>query len=74
MLEILGIQISARAALLSLVHTAIETVVMVVWLDLALDASGISMKITGPGIVAVIVLFVGLFLEHVVALAPGKVA
>jgi hypothetical protein len=74
MLNILGVDISVRSALLALVHTAIETVVMVVWLALALDAAGVETKMSSAGIAAVTVLFVGLFIEHVVALAPGKVA
>jgi predicted CoA-binding protein len=74
MIKILGVDITVRSALLALVHTAIETVVMVVWLALALDAAGVETKMSSAGIAAVTVLFVGLFIEHVVALAPGKVA
>ena len=74
MLKILGVEISQRAIILSLVHTAIETVTMVLWLALAMEANGIAMKLSTPGIIAVVVLFVGLALEHIVALSPGKVA
>lgn len=74
MLEILGIQISVRSALLALVHTAIETVTMVIWLALALDAAGVQMRFNATAIIGVVVLFVGLAIEHIVALAPGKVA
>jgi len=74
MLKILGVEISQRAIILSLVHTAIETVTMVLWLALAMEANGIAMKLSTPGIIAVAVLFVGLALEHIVALSPGKVA
>jgi hypothetical protein len=74
MLNILGVDITVRSALLALVHTAIETIVMVVWLALALDAAGVETKMSSAGVAAVTVLFVGLFIEHVVALAPGKVA
>ena len=74
MLKILGVEISQRAIILSLVHTAIETVTMVLWLALAMEANGIGMQLSTPGIIAVVVLFVGLFIEHIVALAPGKVA
>ena len=72
--KILGVEISQRAIILSLVHTAIETVTMVLWLALALEANGVSMKLSTPGVLAVVVLFVGLALEHIVALVPGKIA
>ena len=63
--KILGVQVSKRAVLLSLIHNAVEIVTMVSWLSLTLK---------GHFLAGVVVLAVGLTLEHILALAAGKEA
>ena len=70
MLRIFGVEISGRSILLSLVHTVIEVVTMVLWLRFAHEAFHGS----NTAAVAVVILTVGLAIEHIVALSPGKQA
>lgn len=71
MIRIFGVEISGRSILLSLVHTAIEVVTMVLWLKFAQDA---VLKGSDTAVLAVVILTVGLAIEHIVALSPGKQA
>ena len=64
-MKIFGIEVSGRSIRLSLVHNAVEIITMVVWLDRVLAGQ------QGLGLA---VLIVGLSVEHVLALAAGKVA
>lgn len=63
--QILGVEVSNRAISLTLVHTAVETVGMAGWLALTLNGE------KGLGFV---VLLVTLVVEHILALASGKIA
>lgn len=63
MLKIFGTQISGRSVREALVHTVVEVVTLVAWLALARK---------GDNVLSVTVLAVGLYLEHVIALAAGK--
>ena len=65
MLRIFGIEVSKRAIALSQVHNVVEIVAMVGWLKYTLAGS------FGTGLVFLIA---GLTLEHILALAAGKVA
>lgn len=65
MATIFGVQVSDRAVALSLVHNAVEIVTMVAWLGLALDHRFA---------LSVVVLIIGLTVEHILALAAGKIA
>jgi len=63
--RIFGIEVSKRAIVLSQVHNVVEIVTMIGWLKYALE---------GRAVLAVVILVVGLTIEHVLALAAGKVA
>ena len=65
MARIFGIEVSRRSIKLSQVHTIVEYGTMAGWLTLVLS---------GHVLAGNIVLFVGLELEHILALAVGKVA
>ena len=65
MLSLFGTTISGKSIALSLIHNAVEVITMVGWLALALD---------GKILLSIIVLAVGLTIEHILALAVGKVA
>ena len=64
-MKIFGIEVSRRSILLSQVHNLVEIVTMIYWLKLALG---------GRAGAAVVVLVVGLTVEHLLALAVGKIA
>ena len=63
MLKIFGTNISGRSVREALVHTVVEVVTLVAWLALARN---------GDNVLSVAVLAVGLYVEHVIALAAGK--
>ena len=63
MLKIFGTRVSGRSVREALVHTVVEVVTLVVWLALARN---------GDNLASVTVLAVGLYAEHVIALAAGK--
>ena len=65
MAKFFGIEVSRRAIVLSQVHNVVEIVTMVLWLRDVL---------AGNPVRGVIILVVGLTVEHVLALAAGKVA
>lgn len=65
MINLFGTTVSGRAIALSLIHNAVEIVTMVAWLSLALD---------GRMGASVIVLAVGLTIEHILSLSAGKQA
>ena len=62
---ILGVEVSKKAILLSQIHNAVEIIGMATWLGLVLDGQ----KLEGA-----IVLVATLTIEHILALAAGKVA
>ena len=64
-MRIFGIEVSSRSIRLSLIHNVVEIITMAGWLALVL---------AGHLVVGTIVLAVGLTIEHVLALAAGKVA
>lgn len=63
MLRIFGTLISGRSVREALVHTVVEVITLVAWLALARN---------GDNLLSVAVLAVGLYIEHVIALAAGK--
>lgn len=63
MLKIFGTFISGRSIREALVHTGVEVVTLVAWLALAQR---------GETLLSAVVLAVGLYVEHVIALAAGK--
>ena len=65
MAQIFGGEVSNRSILLSQIHNVIEIATMAGWLALVMS---------GRGVAGFIVLAVGLTVEHVLALAAGKLA
>ena len=63
MLRIFGTFVSGRSVREAIVHTVVEVVTLVAWLALARN---------GDNLASAAVLAVGLYVEHVVALAAGK--
>jgi len=63
MLKIFGTEVSTRSILEAQVHTIVEVATLVGWLALAQG---------GETIWSVVVLIVGLDVEHILALAAGK--
>lgn len=62
-LKFFGTEISDRSVKEALLHTAVEVITLVGWLKLAQNGeTGLSAA----------VLFTGLYIEHVIALAAGK--
>jgi hypothetical protein len=70
-LKIFGTRISLRAVLEAQVHTVVETVALVGWLALARPITGLNLTST-ESLLSITVLFVGLDIEHILALAAGK--
>jgi hypothetical protein len=66
MSRILGL--TGKAFLFLIVFTVVEVVTLVYWLVLA----GIPLTVTTQHILAVVVLVVGLFIEHYLSLRAGK--
>lgn len=64
-LKIFGTTVSGRAVLLSQIHNAVEIIGMAGWLSLVLS---------GRLVLGTIVLVVTLTVEHILALAAGKLA
>lgn len=65
MARIFGVEVSRRAIVLSQVHNVVEIATMAGWLALVL---------AGRGTLGFAVLAVGLTIEHILALAVGKIA
>jgi len=63
--KILGVEITNKAIVLSLVHNAVEIIGMTAWLSLVLS---------GEPVLGFVVLAVTLTIEHILALAPGKIS
>jgi hypothetical protein len=66
MSRILGL--TGKAFLFLILFTVVEVVTLVYWLVLA----GVPLTVTTPHILAVVVLIVGLFIEHYLSLRAGK--
>jgi len=73
-MKIFGIEVSGRSIRLSLVHDVIEIGTMIGWLALVLAGHGLVFKLTIYEVLGIVVLAVGLTVEHILALAAGKVA
>jgi len=65
MSQILGVEVTNKAIVLSLIHNVVEIVGMTAWLSLVLS---------GEPVLGFVVLAATLTIEHILALAPGKIA
>ncbi len=65
MLKLFGTTVSRKAIVVSQVHNVIEIAGMALWLNLVLD---------GRMLLGFVVLAVALTVEHILALAAGKLA
>lgn len=66
--------LTAEAKRLIVVFTVVETVILTLWLDAIFPANllGFSVLAESP-VVAIVVLFVGLLVEHLIAGVSGRV-
>jgi len=70
-LKLFGTRISIRSVIEAQVHTIVETATLIRWLALARPFGEFQLSATET-ILSVTVLFVGLDIEHILALAAGK--
>lgn len=70
-LKIFGTRISLRAVIEAQVHTAVEVVTLVTWLALARPFRDFQLTATET-LASILALFIGLDVEHILALAAGK--
>ena len=70
MIKLLGVTLSAKAVTLVILFTAVEIVTLVVWLILAATPQALAVS-PGRALAAIIVLAVGLLIEHFLSAVAG---